>query len=176
MTMVGPQRHAMDRRAGTNIGLGTKLFAETTATNSPMRSPLNEDNSIDVGYYTHDKSLGEGGFGKVKLATHLKTNQKVAIKMMNKVKLGVRIALLHSVTFHAYPFIPLQQDLQRVRIEIEALKVLQHDNIAKLLQVVENKTDIYLVLEVLSFLPFFKTVCVCISLKFVLLFSVLQWR
>lgn len=44
----------------------------------------------------------------------------------------------------------LQQDLQRVRIEIEALKVLQHDNIAKLLQVIETKTEIYLILEYCS--------------------------
>lgn len=88
MTMVGPQRHAMDR---PNFPLGTRLFSEPSAVNSPAR-PLpmkNEDNCIEIGYYTHQKSLGEGGFGKVKLATHLKTNQKVAIKMMNKEKLGV---------------------------------------------------------------------------------------
>lgn len=129
MTMVGPQRHAMDR---PNIALATRLFTESTFNSSPARQlPMkNEDNCIEIGYYTHQKSLGEGGFGKVKLATHLKTNQKVAIKMMNKEKLG--------------------KDLQRVRIEIEALKVLQHDNIAKLLQVIETKTDIYLILEYCS--------------------------
>ena len=55
------------------------------------------------------------------------------------------IALIHPVLILLYP---LQQDLQPVRIEIEAIKVLQHDNIAKLLQVIETKTEIYLVLEV----------------------------
>ncbi|OTF77362.1 maternal embryonic leucine zipper kinase-like protein [Euroglyphus maynei] len=89
-----------------------------------------EDICLEAGYYLHKKPLGEGGFGKVRLATHLRTNQKVAIKMMNKQKLG--------------------QDLQRVRIEIEALKVLQHENIAKMLQVIETDTDIYLVLEYCS--------------------------
>mgnify|MGYP002716598267 CR=1 FL=1 len=89
-----------------------------------------EDICLEAGYYLHRKPLGEGGFGKVRLATHLRTNQKVAIKMMNKQKLG--------------------QDLQRVRIEIEALKVLQHDNIAKMLQIIEIDTDIYLVLEYCS--------------------------
>lgn len=95
MTMVGPQRHAMDR---PNFPISTRLFPESSAVNSPARQlPIkNEDNCIDVGYYLHQKSLGEGGFGKVKLATHLKTNQKVAIKIMNKEKLGV--------CFHFDPF------------------------------------------------------------------------
>ena len=46
------------------------------------------------GYYLHPKKLGEGGFGKVYLASHLKTNQRVAIKIMNKLKLGVSCCFL----------------------------------------------------------------------------------
>ena len=42
----------------------------------------------------------------------------------------------------------MQQDLPRVRTEIAVLKTLQHENIAKLLQVAENSTQITLVLEV----------------------------
>ena len=41
------------------------------------------------GYYMHSTKLGEGGFGKVYLATHIRTNTKVAVKVMNKKKLGV---------------------------------------------------------------------------------------
>lgn len=56
------------------------------------------------------------------------TGEKVAIKCMEKEKLG--------------------EDLFRVQTEINALKVLQHENISKLLQVIETETKIYLVLEV----------------------------
>lgn len=69
-----------------------------------------------------------GGFSKVKLGTHLISGEKVAIKCMDKRKLG--------------------QDLFRVKTEIQALKILQHENVAKLYQVIENETQIYLVLEV----------------------------
>lgn len=62
------------------------------------------------------------------MATHIMTGVKVAIKCMVKAKLG--------------------EDLFRVQTEINALKCLQHDNIAKLYQVIETDSHIYLVLEV----------------------------
>jgi maternal embryonic leucine zipper kinase len=61
------------------------------------------------------ETIGTGGFAKVKLATHLLTGEKVAIKVMDKKSLG--------------------EDLPRVRLEIAAMKVLRHQNICKLLQV-----------------------------------------
>lgn len=39
-------------------------------------------------YALHDE-LGSGGFGKVRLATHLLTSQKVAIKIIDKLKIKV---------------------------------------------------------------------------------------
>ncbi|RWS05842.1 maternal embryonic leucine zipper kinase-like protein 1, partial [Dinothrombium tinctorium] len=91
---------------------------------------LNEDIDIDIGYYIHKEKLGEGGFSKVMLATHLLTGEKVAVKCMDKKKLG--------------------QDLFRIKTEIKALRILRHKNIAKLLQVIENESKIYLVLEISS--------------------------
>ena len=64
-------------------------------------------------------SLGTGGFAKVKLATHIVTGDKVAIKIMEKKQLG--------------------EDLPRIRLEIAAMKILRHQNICKLLQVRECK-------------------------------------
>lgn len=60
----------------------------------------------------------------------------------------VYVFLLTSAFLNLLTVFPLQQDIQRVRIEIESLKVLQHDNIAKLLQVIETDREICLILEV----------------------------
>lgn len=43
---------------------------------------------LDGLYALHDE-LGSGGFGKVKLATHLLTSQNVAIKIIDKKAIGV---------------------------------------------------------------------------------------
>lgn len=40
-----------------------------------------------IGYYLLGKTLGEGTFGKVKLATHTLTGEKVAIKILEKEKI-----------------------------------------------------------------------------------------
>ncbi|XP_077504888.1 maternal embryonic leucine zipper kinase-like isoform X2 [Amblyomma americanum] len=73
------------------------------------------------------ETIGTGGFAKVKLAIHILTGEKVAVKIMDKRSLG--------------------EDLPRVKLEITALKDLSHQNICKLYQVIETDTKIYLVLE-----------------------------
>lgn len=67
------------------------------------------------GLYETEKTIGCGGFAKVKLATHLATGEKVAIKIMEKSQ--------------------LKEDLPRVRLELKALKTLAHKHICKLYQV-----------------------------------------
>jgi len=83
--------------------------------------------SILESQYELHETVGTGGFAKVKLAIHLTTGDKVAIKIMDKRQLG--------------------EDLPRIRLEIAAMKVLCHQNICKLLQVLENDTKIFMVLE-----------------------------
>lgn len=67
------------------------------------------------GLYTLEKTIGCGGFAKVKLATHILTGEKVAIKIMDK-----------SV---------LNDDIHRVKLELKALKTMSHPHICKLYQV-----------------------------------------
>jgi len=79
------------------------------------------------GLYSLRETIGSGGFAKVKKAIHLLTGEKCAIKIMDKKSLG--------------------DDLPRVYLEIEAMKDLSHQNIAKLYQVIETTSTIFMVLE-----------------------------
>ncbi|XP_074992535.1 maternal embryonic leucine zipper kinase isoform X15 [Calonectris borealis] len=78
-------------------------------------------------YYELHETIGTGGFAKVKLARHLLTGEKVAIKIMDKFALG--------------------DDLPRVKIEIDAMKNLSHQHICQLYHVIETSKKIFMVLE-----------------------------
>ncbi|GMR45168.1 hypothetical protein PMAYCL1PPCAC_15363, partial [Pristionchus mayeri] len=80
-------------------------------------------------YVLHDE-IGAGGFGKVRLATHLLTGQSVAIKIIDKKAIG--------------------DDLPRVKTELEALRTLQHQNICRLYQEIETEEKFFLIMEYCS--------------------------
>ncbi|VDP39800.1 unnamed protein product [Heligmosomoides polygyrus] len=80
-------------------------------------------------YSVHDE-LGSGGFGKVKLATHLLTGLKVAIKIIDKKAIG--------------------DDLPRVTTELDALKTLSHQNICRLYQFIETDDKFFIIMEYCS--------------------------
>ncbi|EFN80272.1 maternal embryonic leucine zipper kinase [Harpegnathos saltator] len=82
------------------------------------------------GLYDVEKTIGSGGFAKVKLATHVATGEKVAIKIMDKTALG--------------------DDLPRVKLEVEALKTLLHQHICRLYQVIETESHYFMVIEYCS--------------------------
>lgn len=82
-----------------------------------------------IGEYNILKTLGEGSFGKVKLAVHRSTGQRVALKIISRKKLTSR-------------------DMQgRVEREIEYLQLLRHPHIIKLYSVIKSPSDITMVLE-----------------------------
>ncbi|XP_062864520.1 maternal embryonic leucine zipper kinase-like [Trichomycterus rosablanca] len=73
------------------------------------------------------KTIGSGGYATVKLGRHIQTQEPVAIKILEKKELG--------------------DELSDLRIEIEALKNLNHQHVCRLYQVMETADQIYLVLE-----------------------------
>lgn len=82
-----------------------------------------------VGNYQIVKTLGEGSFGKVKLAYHVTTGQKVALKIINKKVLA-------------------KSDMQgRIEREISYLRLLRHPHIIKLYDVIKSKDEIIMVIE-----------------------------
>ncbi|XP_068084955.1 maternal embryonic leucine zipper kinase [Anabrus simplex] len=82
------------------------------------------------GLYDLEKTIGCGGFAKVKLATHCLTREKVAVKIMEKACLGA--------------------DLPRVKLELQALQTLSHHHICKLYQIIETDTHFFMVVEYCS--------------------------
>ena len=63
------------------------------------------------------KTLGKGSFGKVKEALHVKSGEKIAIKILEKDR------------------IKKKEDLVRIKREIDILKKVRHPNIIQLYEV-----------------------------------------
>lgn len=86
----------------------------------PTRKPI-------LSGYTIERTIGQGGFGKVKLARELITDEPVAIKVIEKSRLKGKEHMLNN--------------------EIAILKQLDHNNIIKLYQTLENSSFIYIIME-----------------------------
>ena len=70
-----------------------------------------------IGNYSLGKTIGEGTFGKVKLGIHMQTQEKVAIKVLEKDRIC-------DVS-----------DIERVSREIHILKLIRHPDIIQLYEV-----------------------------------------
>ncbi|OWM74772.1 SNF1-related protein kinase catalytic subunit alpha KIN10-like [Punica granatum] len=79
--------------------------------------------------YKLGKTLGIGSFGKVKVAEHVLTGHKVAIKILNRRK------------------IKNMEMEEKVRREIKILRLFMHPHIIRLYEVIETPSDIYVVME-----------------------------
>ena len=133
---LSPKRESLDTEGSTR----------SASTPSPT-----EDRKILAEQYEIEKTIGEGSYGKVKLATHLPTGQKVpsfyplqpndqlhtdqspnqvALKFLNR-------HLIHTT----------RGTSERILREILVLASLRHPNIVALLDVINSATDITLVLE-----------------------------
>lgn len=78
--------------------------------------------------YEVKEKLGNGKFGLVKLGVHKETGMKAAIKIMSKKEMN-------------------NQDLELVKTEIEILRICQHPNIIRLIEVFENVDYVYAIME-----------------------------
>lgn len=79
--------------------------------------------------FTVIRKLGKGTYGKVQLAINKETGQEVAIKTIKKTK------------------IENEQDLQRVRREIQIMSSIEHPHIIHIYEVFENKDKIVLIMQ-----------------------------
>ena len=80
-------------------------------------------------FYDLKEVIGKGKFGVVNLGIHKKTQQQVAVKIINK------------------DSIKTLEDKELVRIEIGILKLCHHPNVVRLLDHLENEDYIFIVTE-----------------------------
>lgn len=71
---------------------------------------------------------GRGHFAVVKLARHVFTGEKVAVKVIDKTKLD-EISRAHLFQ------------------EVRCMKLVQHPNVVRLYEVIDTQTKLYLILE-----------------------------
>lgn len=81
-----------------------------------------------AGLYDLGDTLGCGHFAVVKIARHVFTGERVAVKVIDKTKLD-EIAKAHLFK------------------EITCMKLVQHPNVVRLYEVIDTKTKLYLVQE-----------------------------
>lgn len=87
---------------------------------------------VTIAHYKVGSTLGVGTFGKVKMAEHELTHQKVAIKIINKRK-------MENMNMH-----------EKVRREINILQYLKHPHVIRLYELLDTPTDIFMVMEYVS--------------------------
>ncbi|CAD8176208.1 unnamed protein product [Paramecium octaurelia] len=105
----------------------------------------NEDGVKMINDYIFDEFLGEGAFGKVKLAFKRSSGQKYAIKIMRKSKLKRQREYIKDAKGNMV----IKDALQDVRREIAIMKKLRHKNLIQLFEVIDNPNNdkLFMVLE-----------------------------
>ena len=84
------------------------------------------------GNYIFEETIGHGAFAKVKLAKHIHTGEKVAIKILNKEE------IYKSEN---------ESDIKKIKKEINILQRLKHKNIIQLYEIMETNKNLYIVME-----------------------------
>ena len=82
-----------------------------------------------IGDYVLGGTLGVGSFGKVRVAEHVFTHQKVAVKILNRRKLRI------------------QQMEEKIKREIKIMKACAHPHIVRIYEVMETPAEILVVIE-----------------------------
>ncbi|GJQ85942.1 hypothetical protein Trydic_g21790 [Trypoxylus dichotomus] len=145
-------------------GKGALVSPYSSPTNSPRtnrkRQPLRESRRVSIeksgmyiqlNQYKLMDSIGQGSYGIVKLAYNEEDDTHYAMKILSKKKL-----LKKAGTFGRIPpkkeGRPNVSPLQRVYREIAVLKKLDHPNVVKLVEVLDDPVEdhLYLVFELLE--------------------------
>ncbi|XP_061781566.1 serine/threonine-protein kinase SIK3 homolog isoform X4 [Nerophis lumbriciformis] len=125
---MGPQN-----RVQPSAGLShpSRASAAAGCIANPVQTSTTRPPPARVGHYEIERTIGKGNFAVVKLATHIITKAKVAIKIVDKTQLD-------------------DENLKKIFREVQIMKLLKHPHIIRLYQVMETERMIYLVTEYAS--------------------------
>ena len=90
------------------------------------------------GNYILESTIGQGAFAKVKLAKHIITGEKVAIKILPKRSLASNPNKINNQIY---------SNISKIDKEINILRRLHHKNIIQLYEIIETKSNLYIVME-----------------------------
>ena len=111
MSLSDPPNHQVTRPSAASHARKAEYHV---GSNTVSNVPTNTHAGQRIGQYKVVRTLGEGSFGKVKLAEHRSTGQEVALKIISRKKL-------------------ISRDMAgRVEREIQYLQLLRHPHIIKL--------------------------------------------
>ena len=88
-----------------------------------------EERSIKIGHYIVKQTIGSGTFSKVKLGVNRTTNQKVAIKLLDKSKIVEK------------------DDLERIIREMKIYKEINHPNVIKVFEMLDTNKFYMIIME-----------------------------
>ncbi|KAI8807921.1 kinase-like domain-containing protein [Cladochytrium replicatum] len=97
--------------------------------NGKVEEPERDRHERRVGEYILKKTIGQGTFGKVKLAEHIHTREKVAVKIIEKA--NVKTA----------------KQRNSVQREVRLMRLLHHPHIVEVMDILENDTHIFMIME-----------------------------
>ena len=119
----------MSENTELNSDIKNKKDFDQEILSIPPENSNNPQNDKTLCDFIIKEKIGEGTFSTVKVAINQQTNEKVAIKIMQKNK------------------IILDEDKTRLEREIQVLKILRHPNLVHLYSVIEKDDKIYLIME-----------------------------
>ena len=128
MSSQGPSDPSASPRPPPLVGLGLKGQASISP---PGPSPKGEPKKR-IGEYDLGKVLGEGSYSKVRQGLDVTTGVNYAVKIIDKKQLA------------------LEQMQDQLRREIAILKLLNHENVVHMHEVLQTTKTIYIILELVN--------------------------
>uniref|UniRef100_A0A0N4U1M8 calcium/calmodulin-dependent protein kinase n=1 Tax=Dracunculus medinensis TaxID=318479 RepID=A0A0N4U1M8_DRAME len=107
------------------------------------------DKYVQLNQYRLMEEIGQGSYGIVKLAYNEKDKNLYALKVLDKTKLIKNFAFFPPPKRHKRAQSSMKDPMQLVQREIAILKKLNHPNVVKLVEVLDDPSDkfIYMVFE-----------------------------